>query len=439
MSGELEATKIKCHFWLPNKRRHCANAPLPSSLYCGNHNPSSAPSRVPCPIDPSHTVLQDSLELHIKRCPFKKQADALEAQPYYIKSINSGNSDEPLVSSAEKRGLIRKLNTSEFWGLIHKIKSVHSSVVQDLRDSYLVPESCEKWLKGQSDKSLPYQEKHVVQQASILGNMESFGILQNKTNEAAAKTVDSKPEVGIDDLAVVEFGAGRGYLTQMLADCYGVRKVFLVERRSYKLKADRSLRQNETLALERLRIDIEDLNLCGVDSLKGIPYLATGKHLCGPATDLTINCCIRDRKEGEIKIKGIAIATCCHHLCQWKHYKNKRFLSDIGINKEEFHAMTWFSSWAVDGDHSSDNPSMQDGIKPPEISKKNEVDFDQGGIENIIRNIPATERAAFGFMCKEIVDTGRLHWLKENGFDAQLVSYVPPSISPENHLLVAKA
>lgn len=66
--------------------------------------------------------------------------------------------------------------------------------------------------------------------------MESFGILQNKTNEATAKTVDSKPEVGIDHMAVVEFGAGRGYLTQMLADCYGVRKVFLVERRSYKLK-----------------------------------------------------------------------------------------------------------------------------------------------------------------------------------------------------------
>lgn len=39
-----------------------------------------------------------------------------------------------------------------------------------------------------------------------------------------------------DSPAVVEFGAGRGYLTQMLADCYGVSKVFLVERRSYKLK-----------------------------------------------------------------------------------------------------------------------------------------------------------------------------------------------------------
>ncbi|KAJ4819231.1 tRNA:m(4)X modification enzyme TRM13-like protein [Rhynchospora pubera] len=439
MSGELETTASRCHFWLPNKRRHCANTPLPSSVYCGNHNPSSAPKRVPCPIDPSHTVLQDSLELHVKRCPFKKQVDALEAKPYYSKSINAGDSDEPTVSSADKRGSIHRLSTSDFWGLINKIKSVHSSVVQVLRDSYLVPESCEKWLKGQLDKSLPYQEKHVVQQASILGNMESFGILQKENNDAISGTENSKSEVRKNDVAVVEFGAGRGYLTQMLADCYSVRKVFLIERRSYKLKADRSLRQNESLALERLRIDIEDLNLCGVDSLKGVPYLATGKHLCGPATDLTINCCMgENRKEGKGEIKGLAIATCCHHLCQWKHYKNKKFLSDIGINKKEFHAMTWFSSWAVDGDHSSDDPSIEDEAKPLKVCEKTEAHSDSGGIERIIRSMPAIERAAFGFMCKEIIDTGRLLWLKENEFDAQLVSYVPFSISPENHLLIAK-
>jgi hypothetical protein len=32
---------------------------------------------------------------------------------------------------------------------------------------------------------------------------------------------------------------------------------------------------------------------------------------------------------------------------------DKSFLSGLGITEEEFHAMTWFSSWAVDGDHSS--------------------------------------------------------------------------------------
>lgn len=60
-----------------------------------------------------------------------------------------------------------------------------------------------------------------MQQASILGNLEDFGVLRNTTAD-----VD----------AVVEFGAGRGYLTQMLADCYDIKKVLLVERRSYKLK-----------------------------------------------------------------------------------------------------------------------------------------------------------------------------------------------------------
>lgn len=64
-----------------------------------------------------------------------------------------------------------------------------------------------------------------MQQASILGNLEDFGVLKNSSDE-------DQNEVP----AVVEFGAGRGYLTQLLADCYGIKRVFLVERKSYKLK-----------------------------------------------------------------------------------------------------------------------------------------------------------------------------------------------------------
>ena len=35
-------------------------------------------------------------------------------------------------------------------------------------------------------------------------------------------------------------------------------------------------------------VAVEDLNLNAVESLRGAPYLAIGKHLCGPATG---NCC----------------------------------------------------------------------------------------------------------------------------------------------------
>jgi hypothetical protein len=60
------------------------------------------------------------------------------------------------------------------------------------------------------------------------------------------------------------------------------------------------------------------------------------------------------------------------------------------------------------------------------------------GVERIICAIPGEERNALGFMCKDIIDTGRLLWLRSKGLDADLVSYVASNISPENHLLIAK-
>lgn len=60
------------------------------------------------------------------------------------------------------------------------------------------------------------------------------------------------------------------------------------------------------------------------------------------------------------------------------------------------------------------------------------------GVEDIVRNMKADERAVLGFMCKQIIDVGRLMWMKEQGLEAELVKYVPSSISPENHLLIAK-
>nr|BAJ88805.1 predicted protein [Hordeum vulgare subsp. vulgare] len=436
----------RCHFWLPNKRRHCANSPIPSSQYCGNHSPASSSDsrrRVPCPVDPSHTVFEENLEAHVGKCPFRKQADALAAQPYYSKGINSGGGEAggAAVTSATKRASVHKLSEEEFWGLVVKIRSAHTAAAVEMRESYIAPDACDKWMKGQVDRKVPYQEKHVVQQVSIVGNMETFGLLPRGGAEDATEEIAVK-----NPPAAVEFGAGRGYLTQMLADCYGIKNIFLVERRAYKLKADRSLRQNEGVKLERLRIDIEDLNLHGVQALNGGQYLAIGKHLCGPATDMTIMCCLHEQhnhteEKGHDKhhLRGLALATCCHHLCQWKHYANKSFLSGLGIAEEEFHAMTWFSSWAVDGDHSS-----QDSLEAEDLSSEGrnreteKPDPEIIGVERIIRSIPGVERSALGFMCKDIIDTGRLLWLRSKCLDADLVRYVPSDISPENHLLIAK-
>lgn len=57
---------------------------------------------------------------------------------------------------------------------------------------------------------------------------------------------------------------------------------------------------------------------------------------------------------------------------------------------------------------------------------------------DMLGNMTVRERAVLGFMCKDIIDMGRLMWLKEYGLQSEFVKYVPSNISPENHLLVAK-
>lgn len=444
-----EERENRCQFFLPSKRRFCANTPLSSTKFCGNHNPSQKSQRLPCPIDPSHSVLRENLDSHVKKCPFKKQAEALETKPYYSKGINGGGGtpEEEKTGSEAKRRAVHKLSLDEFDRLIGKIRAFHSWFQLELLESFAEPDACTKWLKQQIDRQVPYQEKHVMQQISILGNMEAFGILKKPLGSCQEiRECDDMGGEKDEAKAVIEFGAGRGYLTHMLADCYGLKKIFMVERRSYKLKADRSLRQDQSINLERLRIDIEDLNLHAIESLKGHQYLAIGKHLCGSATDLAIRCCFPYQHNLNKKVlssncylQGLALATCCHHLCQWNSYINTSLLSERGITKEDFDAITWFSSWAVDADHSSGElPNMyNEGILHSTREAK-EPNQEDKGVEEIIKGMQSRERAGLGFMCKEIIDLGRLLWLRDHALDAQLVKYVPSSVSPENHLLVAK-
>lgn len=73
-------------------------------------------------------------------------------------------------------------------------------------------------------------------------------------------------------------------------------------------------------------------------------------------------------------------------------------------------------------------------------SEKEELGPDsinQSGVGDDIRNMSVVDRAVLGFMCKDIIDAGRWMWLREQGLHSQIVKYVPASISPENHLLIA--
>ncbi len=48
-------------------------------------------------------------------------------------------------------------------------------------------------------------------------------------------------------------------------------------------------------------------------------------------------------------VSGLAIALCCHHRCDWRHYVGKEFFRQKGLGPEEFAAFQRMSSWATCG------------------------------------------------------------------------------------------
>lgn len=48
-------------------------------------------------------------------------------------------------------------------------------------------------------------------------------------------------------------------------------------------------------------------------------------------------------------VLGLAVALCCHHRCEWRHYVGQRFFGERGLGAEEFAAFCRMSSWATCG------------------------------------------------------------------------------------------
>lgn len=101
-------------------------------------------------------MLEENLQSHLKRCPFFKQAQSLSLQPFYQEGINAGKEEEEEgvqnFSSEMKRNAVRAMTLFEFSQLINKIKSVHASICNDIRDSFKIPQACDIWTNRQVDR-----------------------------------------------------------------------------------------------------------------------------------------------------------------------------------------------------------------------------------------------------------------------------------------------
>nr|XP_046247694.1 tRNA:m(4)X modification enzyme TRM13 homolog isoform X1 [Scatophagus argus] len=440
----------RCGFFVEKKKRFCKMIVGKGKVYCGEHATMEEGSsrRIVCPLDPKHTVSEDKLDKHLKKCNSREKPKPV----YYVEDINSGSADgdETLqqVSLSER-------SRTQLESLLDKLKSAVKGLQFDMEDGVLSHPVLQEELNN--PKNGDSAHKHLKQQSSILGHLEALGLLERGR-------------------CFVEFGAGRGKLSHWIHEALKTRdepkthedlQLLLVERCTTRFKVD-GKHQDVGVQFERLQVDIQHLDLSKVPLLsqKKLPLVGVGKHLCGVATDLALRCLLetpRLREETEPSRKrlktssepsdpesavsvampdsssgpvlGLVVALCCHHRCEWRHYVGQQFFLQRGLGAAEFSAFCRMSSWATCGlrptnqGHPTEVPTNQRG-DDEEHEPAEETDAVNGFLS-------ADEREHVGRLCKRLIDGGRLHFLRTKGFDSKLSRYVNSQVTLENVLLSA--
>ncbi|KAF9132018.1 hypothetical protein BGW39_000949 [Mortierella sp. 14UC] len=487
----------QCHFLILGKNKYCSLTTKLGSKYCGEHSmfdkavasseastagDEPARKRIPCPFDPSHTAWEDDLKAHLFRCNARPKENpahfsqdvnltlpAPERQPTGFEVTES--------TTSRKSEVLAALTQEQLVTLIKKIQDLHAKHVPEIRTVILDHPALDE--RKKTVKNI----KHAHQQASLLGHMKRLNMLDDPTT------------------CYVEFGAGRGELSNYLkiaVDDHGTATFVLVDRTPPRNKFDSAILGLEEIKslVKRHTMDIKDLALAEVPELRRDvtatqreppvkkdtqdgeedkkdtqdgekdkkeegeeaaskepeyvekkPVVAVSKHLCGGATDITLKCLTNFQKSETghsnlpSPVKGILIALCCHQLCHYYMYPNQEFLKEIDISPEEFVYMTRMSSWAVCVNQtktditegaSAEHKTVIGGDDEHSIVADKELD--QLG-SNIALDFQGREK--LGLQCKRLLDIGRVRYLKEHGYDAELVYYVDKETSLENLALMA--
>ncbi|XP_032118841.1 tRNA:m(4)X modification enzyme TRM13 homolog isoform X2 [Sapajus apella] len=452
----------RCGYYVEKKKRFCRMLVAAGKRFCGEHagaaEEEDARKRILCPLDPKHTVYEDQLAKHLKKCNSREKPKP----DFYIQDINAGLKDETEIP--EQLVPISSLSEEQLEKLIKKLRKASEGLNSTLKDRIMSHPALQSALND--PKNGDSATKHLKQQASILGNIEKLKLLGPRR-------------------CFVEFGAGKGKLSHWvdiaLKDAEKVHFI-LVEKVTTRFKVDGKHRKKNSV-FERLQIDIQHLCLNKIPVLREgkLPVVGIGKHLCGVATDLALRCLVEtyaasfeerneeplakriknDKTEKEIytlakegneknvpekwnPVAGIVIALCCHHRCDWRHYVGKEYFRALGLGAVEFHYFQRMSSWATCGMRKTSLEASNITTKRQDNQNDDSEEHDDGeyritddSADNLPGLLSIEEKKKIGHLCKLLIDQGRIQYLQQKGFSPALQYYTDPLVSLENVLLTA--
>ncbi|KAN0050856.1 hypothetical protein ACTA71_004152 [Dictyostelium dimigraforme] len=464
----------ECLFWIVNKKKHraefCKYKRAKDSTLCNHHKPIdqiTSPSppppeqpitssdsnnnnnnstqdnntkeditkpkerkRIHCPLNPTHIIYESKLQKHLKACPNAKvgqrnaHIELSKKEPYYKENINDLNENEKLILEPI---VLSKVSTGNLINISIKLdqffEEFFKNEIQSLNQTH---KSFNKIFN--SDQQL----KHIQQESSIINLLERSNLYNS-------------------DNVYLEFGAGSGKLSNHIFMSHEKKSGhILIDRMKFRSlkKVDRLIKNEKGCHhFSRLLIDIRHLNLSNLSILEEKPFVITSKHLCGCATDFTLDSIFNLLNNSNEKVnnnfKGIGIATCCHHICNFNTYSNQSFLKDqLNITPLEFQLICSISSWAtIDENKCNDKDGEEEegDDEDDELIKKDKKEFEnQLKMEFNNQDVFSIKRKEeLGYKAKRIIDYGRYLFIKEKLNLPNTNFWIYTNQSKENLFLVS--
>lgn len=184
---------------------------------------------------------------------------------------------------------------------------------------------------------------------------------------------------------IVDFCSGSGHLGILVATLLPNCRVILVENKERSLKRA----QERIMKMNLSNVSVVQSNL---DYFNARFDLGLALHACGVATDLVMQACIRNKAD-------FVCCPCCYggiHNCHHLSYpRSKKFQASIN-----------YEDYLVIG-HSADQTHEEENVK-----------------------------TAQGYVCMDLIDTDRILYANECGYEVHLGKLLPSSCTPKNNLLV---
>ena len=366
-----------CELYIIKKGRYCHFEKYKGSEYCVYHRIQEKDEYLICPYDPKHRILKHKYKNHLKVCNTLSNKKNLENNEWYIKEFNKAKPDKNHILPNDEE--LNKLYNIKFELISseefeHYIKIILKSyeIAKNLYDKYIKDNDLENYVNktlnvNLKNKDIYYSISGInVDIDNDLKHTEQRQHLEKHSiqNEALSDLVFKSGLMNKDseNIIVVEFGAGKGGLSEAINKENNDKAIYiLLERAGVRFKKEN---KNQKYHSIRFKTDIINFNLNYIDNLdkitkeekqkklleeKGYNIIGIAKHICGCAFDISLTSIFNYSQQE--KIKGLVMATCCHHICRVELLNHLYYYTDtLNLNLKEIIFLFKSTSWLFSHD-----------------------------------------------------------------------------------------